>query len=91
MRQPPRPGSDAPFIADSDLAAMIRGMISSNTLAAFTAQVAPARPAQPVRGPAVPAGPSAATQAQPVQRGLEAVPAAPARPPPRGSLLDLRV
>jgi hypothetical protein len=92
MRIPPRDRRyrASAFTGDSDLEGMIRRMISANALAAVTTQVAQTRPAQPVRGVGPGQnGPSEA--AQPGQRTLEAVPAAPARPPPRGSLLDLRV
>ncbi|WP_144404524.1 hypothetical protein [Belnapia sp. F-4-1] len=65
-------------------------MISTNALAAFTTQVAQTRPAQPVRGIS-PGQNGPAPDVQPPQRTLEAVPTAPSRPPPRGSLLDLRV
>jgi hypothetical protein len=92
MRIPPRDrrARASAFTGDSELAGMIRRMISTNALAAFTTQVAQTRPAQPVRG-VTPgqSGPAEATQ--PAQRTLEAVPVAPIRPPPRGSLLDLRV
>jgi hypothetical protein len=92
MRIPPRHRrTRAPaFTGDSDLEGMIRRMISTNALAAFTTQVAQTRPAQPVRG-ITPGQNGPAADAQPSQRTLEAVPMAPSRPPPRGSLLDLRV
>ncbi|WP_176849393.1 hypothetical protein [Belnapia rosea] len=97
MRIPPRDRRlpahafrDRAFTVDSGLEGMIRRMISTNALAAFTSQVAQTRPTQPVRGVnPTPNGPAA--EAQPTQRTLEAVPAAPGRPLPRGSLLDLRV
>ena len=92
MRIPPRDRRARPpaFTEDSDLEGMIRRMISTNALAAFTTQVAQTRPAQPVRG-VTPGQSGPAAEAQPTQRSLEAVPPAPGRPPPRGSLLDLRV
>jgi hypothetical protein len=92
MRIPPRDRRyrASAFTGDSDLEGMIRRMISTNALAAFTTQVAQTRPAQPVRGVS-PGQNGPADAAQPTQRTLEAVPAAPIRPLPRGSLLDLRV
>jgi hypothetical protein len=68
-------------------------MISLNSLAAFTQEVARTRPSQGQQ----PADPVQQAQArrsqesQPQQRTLEAVPPQPARPMPRGSLLDMRV
>ena len=68
---------------------MILGMISTQSLSAFTPAVDRSAPVQPPRGvtPAI----GATEVAAPAQRPLEAVPAQPARPVPRGSLLDLRV
>jgi hypothetical protein len=83
---------DAPFMADSDLQGTIRRMISTNSLAAFTTQVANTRPAPPVRGVSPGVGDPVAAEPVQAQRTLEAVPATPpAKPLPRGSLLDLRV
>jgi len=92
MRIPPRDrrARRSAFTEDSDLEGMIRRMISTNALAAFTTQVAQTRPAQPVHG-VTPGQSGPAAEAQPTQRSLEAVPPPPGRPPPRGSLLDLRV
>ncbi|MDN3568061.1 hypothetical protein QWZ14_27080 [Paeniroseomonas aquatica] len=97
----PRPwffgATEVPFTPDSPLQATILRMINTNSLAAFTSQVAPARPAEPVRNlsPGTSSGAAgigaASGVAEPAQRRLEAVPAAPPRPLPRGSLLDLRV
>ncbi|MBW8270179.1 hypothetical protein [Caldovatus aquaticus] len=74
-------------------------MISLNSLAAFTAEVTRTAGLQPARGAGAaagmgpreaPGGPALASA--PPQRVLETVPPQPpARPPPRGSLLDLRV
>ena len=65
-------------------------MITMNSLAAFTAEVS--RPNGPIqaRGSAPPQNAMQASPAAP-QRKLEALPAMPGAPPPRGSLLDLRV
>lgn len=79
------------FTDPSSLGATILGMISSNSLAAFTAEIS--RNAgiqggvQAVRGPA----PDAARQAAPSGRTLSEVPPSPGLALPRGSLLDLRV
>ena len=83
--------SDAPFMPDSDLQGTILRMISTNSLAAFTTQVANTRPAQPVRGVSPGAGGTPIGDAQPAQRTLDAVPAARPGRCQRGSLLDLRV
>lgn len=68
-------------------------MITTNSLAAFTKEVAPQRPvaeASAIRRQTP--GEAGALNAEPVaQRRLEAVPPAPSKPLPRGSLLDLRV
>jgi hypothetical protein len=75
---------------DSRLSGMILRMISTNSLAAFTQDVARTSgigQVQPVRSMQG----QAAQSAGPSQRLLESVPAAPATPLPRGSLLDLRV
>ncbi len=94
----------SPFIADLRLSATILGMISTNSLAAFTQSVSQNAGITPVRGPdrAAPrvspisplgsglnAGLGAAGQSQ--QRTLDALPPPPSTPLPRGSLLDLRV
>lgn len=82
---------------------MILRMISLNSLAAFTAEVTRNSGLQPSRGVPGARGAEAAAQAAgdgggletvsaPAQRPLGAVPATPpSTPPPRGSLLDLRV
>ncbi|MEI6161602.1 MAG: hypothetical protein WCP77_17340 [Roseococcus sp.] len=68
-------------------------MITTNSLAAFTKEVAPQRSvaeSSAVRRQ-IP-GEAGGLNAEPVaQRRLEAVPPAPSKPLPRGSLLDLRV
>lgn len=68
-------------------------MLSLNSLAAFTQEVTRSAGIQPVRGPERPS--EAGRAAAPPQRILDAVPPAgalpPGQPPPRGSLLDLRV
>jgi len=66
-------------------------MITSNSLAAFTQEVARTRPT-PEPSQARAAERAAPVRAEEVaQRTLEAVPPAPSKPLPRGSLLDLRV
>lgn len=75
-------------------------MITTNSLAAFTKEVAPQRniPERPVteagairRQAPGEAGAGALGAEQVAQRRLEAVPPAPTKPLPRGSLLDMRV
>ena len=65
-------------------------MISLNSLAAFTAEISRVPGLQQTRGTTSNAGQGASAQ-QPAQRKLEALPSMPATPPPRGSMLDLRV
>ncbi|MCX8134097.1 MAG: hypothetical protein N3D18_09055 [Roseococcus sp.] len=68
-------------------------MISTNSLAAFTQEVARHRPVtEAAPGAAVRRSPEARpVEAEAVaQRRLDAVPPPPAKPLPRGSLLDLR-
>jgi hypothetical protein len=97
-----RRGGGAAFTDPSDLRLMILRMISLNSLAAFTAEVTRNAGLQPSRGVAGARGAEAAmpppgggiepVSASPAQRPLGAVPPAPpSTPPPRGSLLDLRV
>jgi hypothetical protein len=93
----------APFTDPSDLRLMILRMISLNSLAAFTAEVTRNAGLQPTRGVGGARGTEAAaapggggvgieTVSAPAQRPLGAVPPTPpGTPPPRGSLLDLRV
>jgi hypothetical protein len=93
--------AEAPFTDPSGLRLMILRMISLNSLAAFTAEVTRNSGLQPSRGVAGARGADAAAQAgggglepvsAPAQRPLGAVPATPpSTPPPRWSLLDLRV
>lgn len=80
----------------SSLGVTILRMISSNSLAAFTAEVSRnagiqgagiQRSVQAVRGTA----PEAARQPQAAGRSLGTVPPSPGQVLPRGSLLDLRV
>ena len=70
-------------------------MITTNSLAAFTKEVAPSRPIpeRPVTGPSgVRRDATGPLQAEQVaQRRLDAIPPAPSKPLPRGSLLDMRV
>lgn len=66
-------------------------MISTNSLAAFTQEVARTRPTQGTAPAARADAPFQATEVAATQRKLEAVPPAPATALPRGSLLDLRV
>ena len=72
---------------------MVARMITTNSLAAFTKEVAPQRPvAEPNAIRRQNPGEAGGLSAEPVaQRRLEAVPPAPSKPLPRGSLLDLRV
>ena len=79
------------FTGSSDLRWTVARMITTNSLAAFSQEVARTRPA--LGGvPGVDAPRPAARAPEPVaERRLEAVPPAPAKPVPRGSLLDLRV
>jgi len=85
------------FRKPSSLRWMVVGMITTNSLAAFTKEIAPKPPvAEPAairrQNPGEIPGQAGALSAQPVaQRRLEAVPPAPSKPLPRGSLLDLRV
>lgn len=65
-------------------------MISLNSLAAFTAEISRVPGLQQARGTTSNAGQGANAQ-PPAQRKLEALPSMPATPPPRGSMLDLRV
>jgi hypothetical protein len=64
-------------------------MISTNSLAAFTAEVS--RGAGPVQARATTPAAPPATVSPEAPRRLEALPPPPAGPLPRGSLLDLRV
>jgi hypothetical protein len=77
------------FTRRSDLRPIVLRMISTNSLAAFTAEVSRRGGPLDVRGAAAPGG--LAAPAGLPERRLEALPPAPAAPPPRGSLLDLRV
>ena len=82
-----------PLRGDSRLAWTVVRMISLNSLASFTQEVARTRPAQGAAGQGIPPVQQAQARAQDAQpqRALEAVPPQPNRPLPRGSLLDLRV
>lgn len=79
------------FTKPSSLGWKVARMISTNSLAAFTQEVTRSRPG----GAPSPIPPQARLGRPEVeavaQRKLEAVPPLPARPPPRGSLLDLKV
>ena len=71
---------------------MVVRMISLNSLAAFTAEVSRVPGMQQARGTASTTGQGQQPGRQePTQRKLEALPSMPATPPPRGSMLDLRV
>jgi hypothetical protein len=76
------------FTRRSDLRPIVLRMISTNSLAAFTAEVS--RAVGPAQARAATGTTPAAPAAAP-QRKLEALPPPPASPLPRGSLLDLRV
>jgi hypothetical protein len=78
------------FTADSDLRFMVVRMIAMNSLSAFTAEVSRTQGATKTRGTGP--TPQALQPLQaPQQRTLDAMPSMPGSPPPRGSLLDLRV
>jgi len=86
------------FRKPSSLRWMVARMITTNSLAAFTKEVAPQRqlPERPVAEVSAvhrqAPGQGAAQNTEMVaQRRLEAVPPAPTTPLPRGSLLDMRV
>lgn len=67
-------------------------MITTNSLAAFTQEVARSRPALGTEAPRPAERAQRAPQPEAVaERRLEAVPPPPGKPLPRGSLLDLRV
>lgn len=70
---------------------MVIRMISLNSLAAFTAEVSRVPGLQQARGTTPNASQGQGATQQPAQRKLEALPSMPATPPPRGSMLDLRV
>ncbi len=69
---------------------MVVGMISTNSLAAFTAEVSRSAGISPVRGPSIVPEAGRAVAATP-NRKLDTLPPTPSGPLPRGSLLDLRV
>jgi hypothetical protein len=81
------------FTGSSGLRWTVARMISTNSLAAFTQEVARNRPVTEA-APSAPVrrSPEARPlEAEPVaQRRLETVPPLPSKPLPRGSLLDLR-
>ena len=81
----------ASFTGSQDLRGMVVSMISTNSLAAFTAEVSRSAGISPVRGPSSTTAPDKPRVAAPIQRPLEALPPAPPSGLPRGSLLDLRV
>ena len=78
------------FTSRLRLRSMVVHMISTNSLAAFTAEVSRIPGVTPARGPGSPAQASGSST-EPAQRRLEALPPKPEAPLPRGSLLDLRV
>jgi hypothetical protein len=75
----------------SDLRPIVLRMISTNSLAAFTAEVS--RTQGPAQARAATGQPQAVSPVQPTDPGrrLDALPPMPASPLPRGSLLDLKV
>ncbi len=86
--------NDGGFRKPSSLRWMVTRMITTNSLAAFTKEIAPKPPvAEPaaVRRQNPGETPGALAAESVAQRRLEAVPPAPTKPMPRGSLLDLRV
>jgi hypothetical protein len=84
-----------PFTGSSGLRWTVARMITTNSLAAFSQEVARTRPAlggAPAGVDAPRPADRAARGPEPVaERRLEALPPAPSKPVPRGSLLDLRV
>jgi hypothetical protein len=78
------------FRKASSLQWMVARMITTNSLAAFTKEVAPQRPVAEPAAIRRQAGPPIEAE-QVAQRRLDAVPPAPSKPVPRGSLLDMRV
>lgn len=96
FRSPRRRRLRDAFIRSSPLERMILGMLSLNSLAAFTAEVTRNAGIQPQRGATAPTS-GAAFTGDPVQdiaapqKALPAVPPRPQQSLPRGSLLDLRV
>lgn len=67
-------------------------MISTNSLAAFTQEVARSRPGTQLQLQTALQRAEGPPEAERIaQRKLDAVPAQPGKPLPRGSLLDLRV
>jgi hypothetical protein len=70
---------------------MVVRMISTNSLAAFTAEVSRIPGVTPVRGPNPSSSSPQGGGTEPAQRRLEALPPQPTTPLPRGSLLDLRI
>lgn len=85
----PRPPFPPRFTRRSDLRPIVLRMISTNSLAAFTAEVSRRGGPVDIRAASSPGGPAAPAGLP--ERRLEALPPPPAAPPPRGSLLDLRV
>ena len=84
--------SAASYRIPSRLRWRVLRMISTNSLAAFTQEIARSRPSGELRGPDAARRADAPVEAESIaQRRLDAVPAAPSKPLPRGSLLDLRV
>lgn len=80
------------FTGSSGLRWTVARMITTNSLAAFTQEVARSRPALGTDAPRPADRASRAPAPEPVaERRLEAVPPPPNKPTPRGSLLDLRV
>jgi hypothetical protein len=74
----------------SDLRRMVLRMISTNSLAAFTAEVSRMQGPVQARAASTSPSPGGAGQTDPIRR-LETLPPMPAGPLPRGSLLDLKV
>lgn len=78
----------------SDLRPIVLRMISTNSLAAFTAEVSrtigPRSDVQQARAATGTTGPATGTASE-APRRLDALPPPPSGPLPRGSLLDLKV
>jgi hypothetical protein len=90
---PPTKPMGAALTFHSSLGAKFTNMLSLNSVAAVSQEIAANAGIIQARSPVQPVDAlGSKRQAQPSpQRSLEAVPPAPATPMPRGSLLDLRV
>ena len=88
----PAKGGGPALTFHSSLQPKRESMISLNSVAAISQEIAANAGVTRVRSPVQPVDALRGnTQGGPSQRSLEAVPPEPAKPMPRGSLLDLRV